>query len=167
MTAQKSAKKKAARKKAGKKVAGKKSAAKKKSAAAKKKAAAGAVAGKSAAAAGKPAAKKTGAAQKPAPKRAAAPKSAASVQPPKDAAGEKATDGISSLNVNLGHVFALRPRVSTSFRQADFLVARRRLQEEAYASIEEAARAVTEKALELTHDGPTKRGSKTQRGGKR
>jgi hypothetical protein len=56
--------------------------------------------------------------------------------------------------VNLGHIFALRPRVETSFRQADFRAARQLLEDEAYASIEEAARAVAEKALELTHAGP-------------
>jgi hypothetical protein len=58
-----------------------------------------------------------------------------------------------SIGVNLGHVFALRPRVSTSFRQADFNTAKHFLRDESYAGIEEAARAVAEKALELTHGG--------------
>lgn len=62
--------------------------------------------------------------------------------------GEK----VSSLAVNLGHVFALRPRVSTAFRQEDFVAARRLLEGEAYTSIEEAARAVAERALSLSND---------------
>lgn len=53
--------------------------------------------------------------------------------------------------VNLGHVFALKPRVQTSFRQADFRTAKIHLQDEGFATFEEAARAVAEKALELTH----------------
>jgi hypothetical protein len=73
-------------------------------------------------------------------------------------AKKKTKDKVSSMSVNLGHVFALRPRVSKTFRQADFLTARLRLQDEKYASIEEAARAVAEKALELTQQGPPKRG---------
>jgi GH24 family phage-related lysozyme (muramidase) len=66
----------------------------------------------------------------------------------------KPKGGASSMTVNLGHVFALRPRVSTTFRQADFTTAKHQLQDELYKSIEEAARAVAEKALELTHGGP-------------
>ena len=77
---------------------------------------------------------------------------------------EKKPEGkVSSMSVNLGHVFSLRPRVSKTFRQADFLTARQLLQDEDYASIEEAARAVAEKALKLTHDGPPKRGFKPGR----
>ena len=67
------------------------------------------------------------------------------------------------MSVNLGHVFSLRPRVSKTFRQADFLTARQLLQDEEYASIEEAARAVADKALDLTHKGPPKRGFKPGR----
>jgi len=78
-------------------------------------------------------------------------------------AEKKAKGKVSSMSVNLGQVFSLRPRVSTTFRQADFLTARLRLQDEAYASSEEAARAVAEKALELTHEGPPKRGFKPGR----
>jgi hypothetical protein len=66
---------------------------------------------------------------------------------------------VSSQAVNLGHVFALRPRVPKSFRQADFQIARDRLRDESYDSIEAAARAVVEKALELTRK-PTKRGAR-------
>ena len=88
-------------------------------------------------------------------KRKAASKSAAEE--------EKPADKVSSLSVNLGHVFSLRPRVSKTFRQADFLTARQLLQDEEYADLEEAARAVAEKALDLTHKGPPKRGFKPGR----
>ena len=60
--------------------------------------------------------------------------------------------------MNLGHLFSLRPRVKTSFRQEDFRAARLSLEDEAYASIEEAARAVANKALELSQEGPPKHG---------
>jgi len=56
--------------------------------------------------------------------------------------------------VNLGHVFGLNPKVNTAFRQEDFRSARHALESETYASIEEAARAVAEKALELTRQAP-------------
>lgn len=71
---------------------------------------------------------------------------------------QKPKEGVSSLSVNLGHVFSLRPRLSTTFRQADFRTAKHLLQDESYATIEEAARAVAAKALEMTHEGPPKRG---------
>jgi hypothetical protein len=58
--------------------------------------------------------------------------------------------------VNLGHVFALHPKVNTSFPQAQFLKAKRELQDERFASIEEAARAVAEKALAAVHRKPSK-----------
>jgi hypothetical protein len=86
-------------------------------------------------------------------KRAPASKSAQARKTQKKPKAE-----VSSLSVNLGHVFSLRPRVSKTFRQADFLTARQLLQDESYASIEEAARAVVEKALDLTRKGPPKRG---------
>jgi hypothetical protein len=85
-------------------------------------------------------------------------------KPVKAAKAEKKTKPrVSSMSVNLGHVFSLRPRVSKTFRQADFLTARQLLQDEDYANIEEAARAVAEKALDLTHKGPPKRGFKPGR----
>jgi hypothetical protein len=58
------------------------------------------------------------------------------------------------MNVNLGHVFALRPRVNTSFRQEDFRAAKLQLRDQGYASIEEATRAVVELAMDFTHSGP-------------
>lgn len=61
-----------------------------------------------------------------------------------------AKSGFSSLDVNMGHVFALRPRVPTSFRPDDFRMARQLLEEQSFANAVEAARAVAEKALELS-----------------
>jgi hypothetical protein len=66
--------------------------------------------------------------------------------------------GVSSAAVNMGHVFGLRPRVRSAFRQEHFLNARRLLEGESYASVEEAARAVAEKALALSNDPKGKLG---------
>lgn len=71
---------------------------------------------------------------------------------------------VTAKDVNLGHVFALRPRVRTSFRQPDFLRARELLEDESYENTGVAARAVAEKALELTHDGPQAGRGKKKRG---
>lgn len=76
---------------------------------------------------------------------------------------QKATQAFSSTAVNMGNIFALRPRVNPSFRQEHFLTARRLLEEEAYASVDEAARAVAERALELSNDPNDKRGRKRGR----
>jgi hypothetical protein len=105
----------------------------------------------------KAAAKKSAAKSKPAAKsgskkEADAPAVAATTPDPGSKAapssGGKAT--ISSSDVNMGHVFALRPRPNTSFRQHDFLRAKRALEEEPYSDLAEAARAVAEEALALT-----------------
>ena len=85
---------------------------------------------------------------------------------PADVAGDArkpATGAVSSTSVNLGNVFALRPRVNTSFRQEDFLSARRLLEDESYATPEEAARAVAERALELSNEPTGKQGRKRGR----
>jgi len=121
-------------------------------------------------AAGKKKTTKKAAAKKPATKKASSKKETTEKAAPKKAASKKADaaevtksaepkkkGSISSLTVNMGQVFALRPRVPKSFRQADFLTARDHLRDEGYASPEEAARAVVEKALELTRK-PAKRG---------
>jgi hypothetical protein len=74
-------------------------------------------------------------------------------KPPNAAPSPKpagAKSGFSSLDVNMGHVFALRPRVPTSFRPDDFRMARQLLEEQSFANAVEAARAVAEKALELS-----------------
>jgi hypothetical protein len=70
---------------------------------------------------------------------------------------------VSSKTVNMGNVFALRPRVTTSFRQENFLEARRLLEDEPYATQEEATRAVAERALELCNEPAGKRGKKRGR----
>lgn len=146
MAVKKSVKKAPARKAAVKKPAAKKSSPKSKTG------------GKRTAAAGKAAA-----GRKPAVE-ADAEKNAPVSQPAKtEKAKKKAKGKVSATKVNLGHILSLRPRVSPSFRQADFLTARHLLQDEGYASIEEAARAVAEKALSMTHEGPSKRGLKPRR----
>ena len=86
--------------------------------------------------------------------KAAAPEPKSAAPPAQQSAGG---GGVSSLAVNRSHLFALRPRVSAAFRQEDFLAARRLLEGEAYASIEEAARAVAERALSLSNDPKGKR----------
>ncbi len=69
------------------------------------------------------------------------------------AAGKKATKtGTPASAVTLGHVFALRPRVNTSFRPPDFARAKRELVDERFDSVEHAARSVAERALELTRE---------------
>jgi hypothetical protein len=158
MAVKKSVKKGAARKATTKKAATRKTAT--------KKTAARKAAGKKAAPKKKTAAKGAGAAGKT-PARS---KAAAKPKPEEDAqvaeatpAKKKAKDQVSSMSVNLGHVYSLRPRVSTSFRQADFLTARHLLQDESYENIEAATRAVVEKALEMTREGPSKRGFKPGR----
>ncbi len=71
---------------------------------------------------------------------------------------------VSSIGVNLGHIFALRPRVNTAFPPGDLNTAKHFLRDKSYANIEEAARAVAEKALELSHKGPPRRVSQRRRG---
>ena len=80
-----------------------------------------------------------------------------------DKAAKKNEKGASSTSVNMGNIFSLRPRVNTSFRQEDFLSARRLLDGETYASAEEATRAVAERALELSNEPKGKRGQKRGR----
>ena len=82
------------------------------------------------------------------------PKSAADKKP--GAKKPAATKTVSSLTVNMAHVFALRPRAITSFKAGDFSTAKHQLQDESYADVHAAAKAVVEKALELTHGAPKK-----------
>jgi len=65
--------------------------------------------------------------------------------------------------VHMGHIFALRPRVTTAFRPEDLRSAKHQLADELYGSVSEAARTVADKALELLHDGParTKKGTRS------
>jgi len=76
---------------------------------------------------------------------------------PKAAPAAKARKGEVGVEpVTLGHIFALRPKVNTSFPQAEFLEAKRELAGKCYGSIEEAARAVAEKALTGANRKPSK-----------
>lgn len=79
--------------------------------------------------------------------------------PPKRSAPAKKTskaESVTSSDINLGHVFALRPRANTSFRPNDFMAAKRSLRDEKYESIEEAARAVADEAISLTRGSGSK-----------
>ncbi len=150
------AKKKAA---SGKAAPVKKKAAPKKKAAAKKKAAPE----KKAAAKKKAAPKKQSAPKKEAaPKKAAAPKQVAPAAAKEAAAPrkvERPKGSASSMDVTLGHIFTIRPRVNTGFRQHDLFEAKRTLVDEVYANIRDAARAVAEEALSITREAaarPTK-----------
>ncbi len=104
----------------------------------------------------KKAAKKT--AKKTAAPKAAAKESSKPASKAKPAAKKKAAakNTVSSMTVNMAHVFALRPRAVTSFKAGDFSTAKHQLQDEAYSDIHAAAKAVVEKALELTHGAPKK-----------
>jgi hypothetical protein len=138
----KSAKKKAPAKKAkARPAAGKSSAPAKKKTAARKKSPAR-----------KPASeatrKKPASAAKPTPKPVAppAPQKAPAPVPLAAPAGTVGAD-----EVLLGHVMALRPRIHVGFKPSAFADAKRALVEERYASIETAARAVAEKAIEISN----------------
>jgi hypothetical protein len=83
---------------------------------------------------------------------------------PGDTIGTETTSGVphprqgegraSAADVHMGHVFALRPRVNTSFNPESFREAKRQLADERYESLEEAARAVAEKATTIRQGGP-------------
>ena len=95
----------------------------------------------------KSAAKKKAAAKKPEDKVTAEKKPAGKSE--KKATKPAVQSGFSSLAVNMGHVFALRPRVGSSFRQEDFRAARLQLESESFKNAADAARAVVEKTAEL------------------
>jgi hypothetical protein len=113
-------------------------------------------------AAKKKAAKKTaakgGAKKKVVAKRARRSETGGESEPAQAGGAGTAGTKVSSIGVNRGHLFALRPRVDTAFPPGDFDTAKHFLRDESYASIEEAARAVAEKALELTHQGSSRLG---------
>ncbi|MGI9431255.1 MAG: hypothetical protein ACR2PQ_03530 [Myxococcota bacterium] len=114
----------------------------------------------------KPAAKKAASKKKTSAKKAATKEAKPPAKDAKPAAKKAKKGTVVAKDVNLGHVFALRPRVRTSFRQPDFLRARDLLEDERYETTADAARAVALKALELTHDGPQEgRGKKSKRAG--
>ena len=149
-TAKKTAKKSAA--KTAKKTAAKsakKSAAKKTTAKKSTKKAAKSTAKKSPAKKQKPTASKTA-------KSASATKPTATKPA---AAGAGKGGGTRSAEVHMGHLFSLRPRVNMSFKPEDIRTAKQRLEDESYASIPEAARAVADLALEISQGGrPDSRG---------
>jgi hypothetical protein len=58
---------------------------------------------------------------------------------------------VTAMQVHLGHIFALRPRVQVSFNPESLREAIRVLAAEKYASLDEAARAVAAKAVELSN----------------
>jgi hypothetical protein len=136
--------KKAATKKAAQRSAPKRAKAKKKAAPARKKG----VGAKRKAAPAK---------AKPTPKPAAKPvvKPALAKPAPRPAPAPVApAGGVSTREVNRGHVFALQPRVNTGFSPQAFDDARRELSDVLYGTIDEAARAVAERALELSNERP-------------
>ena len=115
----------------------------------------------------KKATKKKAASKSPSTKKAPKKKKAAST--PSDPSGTSSESkdagasrkaGVSALDVNMSHVFSLRPRVATSFKAGDLSTAKHRLKEETYKDIQQAARAVAEKALALTHEASRRGGSK-------
>ncbi|MGH9888349.1 MAG: hypothetical protein ACREBE_22635, partial [bacterium] len=65
-----------------------------------------------------------------------------------------ATGSIAADEVNLGHVMALRPRIHVGFKPSAFGQAKLALVDARYATIEEAARAVAEKAIEISNESP-------------
>lgn len=79
---------------------------------------------------------------KKAPSKKKASKKASAAGPSKDR--------VSAMDVTLGHIFSLKPRVDRSFRQSDVSQAKRNLADETYADLPEAARAVAEEALDIT-----------------
>ena len=99
------------------------------------------------------------AAKKKAAKKKAAGKKAAKQKTPAPAASKS---GVSAMDVTLGHIFALRPRVDRSFRKTDLGQAKRNLEDESYVDLHEAARAVAEEALDITR-GAAQRPSKRRR----
>jgi len=86
------------------------------------------------------------------PKPAPQPKPAAAKPAPAPRTGA----GITAADVNLGHIAGLKPRTHTGFKPEAFQEAKRLLADARYATIAEAARAVAEKATELSNEsGPT------------
>jgi len=88
------------------------------------------------------------------------PRPAKAADTPRQTTAKQASDAttaggrVSVADVHMGHVFSLRPRVHTSFNPESFREAKRQLAETPFASLEEAARAVAEKASEISRGGP-------------
>ena len=109
-------------------------------------------------AARKTAAKKT---TRKASKPTAAKKAAKASPKParkKTPAAKKTAGEVSPEGVHMAHVFALRPRVGTAFSQEMLRRAKEALHEDRFDTIQDAARAVAKKALELSQEKPGKHG---------
>jgi len=83
---------------------------------------------------------------KPTPKPVAASRSVAPERPAAPAGA------VSAEEVTLGDVMKLRPRIHVGFKPSAFGDAKRALAETRYATIEDAARAVSAKAIEISND---------------
>jgi hypothetical protein len=160
----KSSAKKAAKKPAGK-TSGKKNVAAKKKAAAKKQATPGKAAAKKQAAPKKKVAakKKASAAKQAAPDKKAvtkkdsmAKKATVAKPPPTPPKREPPSGSVSSMDVSLGHVFSIKPRLNTSYRRDDFHQAKIALKDEVYEDLRSAVIAVAKEALALTRGSANK-----------
>jgi hypothetical protein len=141
------ARKKSAKKTAGKKATGSKAGARKKAPAKKK-----AAASKPAKAPAKARASKPRTSSDASPVAAAKPTPVAVRRPaaPERPAAPPGT--MSAEQVTLANVMSLRPRIHVGFKPSAFADAKRALADARYASIEEAARAVATKAIEISND---------------
>lgn len=102
------------------------------------------------------AAKKKAPAVRPGPKAGRHSSPQAPPEPAPTPTDPVATPGpsVSAQQVNLGHIFALRPRVRTGFSPEAFRDAVRALADEKYPTLQDAARAVAGKAIELSNAAP-------------
>jgi hypothetical protein len=144
------ARKKSVKKPAAKTASGSKAASRKKAPAKKKAAAPRPARAKAKPRAARPKSRPSAAASptpaKPAQERVAAPRSAAPERPALPAGR------VSAEQVTLGHVMNLRPRIHVGFKPSAFIDAKRALADEHFASIEEAARAVSAKAIDISNE---------------
>ncbi|MFP6655797.1 MAG: hypothetical protein VCB25_09220 [Myxococcota bacterium] len=63
---------------------------------------------------------------------------------------KQGTESVSSMDVSLGHLFSIKPRINSSFRRDDFNQAKIALKDEVYPDLKTAIRAVAAEALSLT-----------------
>jgi hypothetical protein len=59
---------------------------------------------------------------------------------------------IGANDVLLSHVMSLRPRIHVGFKPNAFIEAKRALADQRYANLQDAARAVAEKAIEISNE---------------
>lgn len=91
---------------------------------------------------------KAAAAAKPLAKPAAAPAPPA----PRPADPPPVAGAVGANDVLLSHVMALRPRIHVGFKPSAFSDAKRALADQRYATLQDAARAVAEKAIEISNE---------------